>query len=269
MPLHATSHPYKFTHPSSRRHYRIDLTKPNPNPPPPMKLDIDPSDGYVLFAHGDLAKIDETFLPAPPSEIEVDKWERPIRFSARRPIQARRCSLGKSRNYKLGSISPTCSGTRFPDIPGPDSPASARREFEKFVKQIEKRNAEVTPSRKNDVAAALSARPEGSRYPTTIAKGRPPAAVKPVAPKLTMPEPVRAKYLHSAVEAVDEDEDEEDLQSEAPSSGPSTPNNVTEFIPDLGPSEKAAPDLSVELDMEASHHDTVVFAAPALQLTSV
>lgn len=96
---------YRFTQHSRSWRY-IDLT-PNPNPPPPMVLDINPADGYVLIGRGELAKVDETFLPAPPSEIETSKWEKPARFSSRRPLQPRRCSISKSQKYRLGSISPT------------------------------------------------------------------------------------------------------------------------------------------------------------------
>ena len=83
-----------------------------------MTPDIDPRDGYILTARGDLSKADETYIPAPPSEIEVNKWERPVRFgSGRRPMQARRYSLNKSQQYRLGSISPTVRALP-PLIPG-------------------------------------------------------------------------------------------------------------------------------------------------------
>ncbi|KZV66723.1 hypothetical protein PENSPDRAFT_667551 [Peniophora sp. CONT] len=241
---------HRFTHPSRTRHYRLDLTTPNPNPPPAMELDIDPADGYVLIARGELAKVNETFLPAPPSEIECPKWEKPVRFSMKRPLQPRRCSLSKSKNYRLGSISPTCSGTRFPDYPSADSPASVRKEFDDFVKQIEARNAVVTPSKKNDVAAILSVRPGGSRHPSIPA--RRPAAAIPVIPKIAMPVPSRAERIDI----------EDDLQSEAPSSGPSTPNDVTEFGADIGLVSKNDADLGVELDSDTSLDDASFIVLP-------
>ena len=75
------------------------------------------------------------------------------------------------------------------------------------MKQIEERNKNVTPSRKNDVAAALLA-------------ARPKPASKPMLPKLDIP-PAPA-----CVEDEDGDGDGDDVYSEAPSSGPSTPTSV-------------------------------------------
>ncbi|VDC02844.1 unnamed protein product [Peniophora sp. CBMAI 1063] len=187
------------------RRYAIQLTQPNPNPPPAMELDINPEDGYELIARGELAKGDETMLPAPPSEHELERPERSARgLPIKRPLAPRRCSVSKTqpKNHRLGSISPTCSGTRFPDYPKPDSPPSVKKAYDDFVKSIEEQKAER--AKQSEEAAALPVRLEGPRHPSAVvtparqrASQVKPRVVnsEPVVPALAMPARHRVEHF--------------------------------------------------------------------------
>ncbi|KZV66462.1 hypothetical protein PENSPDRAFT_737095 [Peniophora sp. CONT] len=181
------------------RRYRTDFMQPNPNPPPAMELDINPDDGYTLVARGELSKDNENMLPSPPSELELERYEHSVQLPIKRPLAPRRCSVSKTKNYRLGSISPTCSGTRFPDYPKPDSPPHVKKEYDDFVKSMNEQKAELA-AKQAEAALALSARSEEFRQPSAlVTPARQRAPVKPrvysnaqAAPTLAMPVPQRA-----------------------------------------------------------------------------
>ncbi|KAI0035605.1 hypothetical protein K488DRAFT_82922 [Vararia minispora EC-137] len=132
------------------------ITKPTSNAPPPMELDVDAADGYELSASGELAKCDVSFLPAPIIEpTDASHYAQTIRMRAARPLPPRRRSTSR-----LGSISPSSSGYRFPDIPSPLSPSNAYKEFRALVEEVKECGVE-----EEAVTNAL----EGPRHPSGIA----------------------------------------------------------------------------------------------------
>lgn len=92
----------RFEYRACLRHHQSKLLKPNPNPPAPMDADIDPNDGYEIIGRGELAKVDETVMSltcTEHSEDETSSKRPPPRYYIKRPLQARRQSLSKTRTY--------------------------------------------------------------------------------------------------------------------------------------------------------------------------
>ncbi|KAI0060595.1 hypothetical protein BV25DRAFT_1901029 [Artomyces pyxidatus] len=130
-------------HPPRRVAMRLNvtaLTKPKTT----LDLDINADDGYILSDLSD-SNIQDCLLPTPTPLFESTRSRR-LRLKVKRPPMPRKVS-----GPPLGSISPTCSGFRFPDLCdiSPKSPTSAKAQFKAFFDTIrarELRKAPATPT---------------------------------------------------------------------------------------------------------------------------